>query len=210
MDAAWLQGSNGPVQRCLLAHSLTYQRASPQMRCGGKQQQQQQQKKICCNLTNICCVFRACDPRSATVGACTVIITGGGGGGGEGEQPVDWRAASRSTVNSFRQNIKVLQQLLRVPRLKSEQRQAHGELLLLPGKWILLRVPRVSCTFSLPSSQSNSKYFISLHQERVCVCMYRFNYIGKTPPAIKNEACSLQVINPPGRLLEGLPSVFWS
>lgn len=111
--------------------------------------------------------------------------------GGEGEQPVDWRAASRSTVNSFRQNIKVLQQLLRVPRLKSEQSQAHGELLLLPGKWILLRVPRVSCTFSLPSSQSNSKYFISLHQECVCVCMYRFNYIGKTTPPPRNKKRSM-------------------
>lgn len=50
---------------------------------------------------------------------------------------VDWRAASRRTVDSFRQNIKVLQQLLRAQRLKSEQRQAHRELLLLPGKQIL-------------------------------------------------------------------------
>ena len=49
-------------------------------------------------------------------------------------ESVDCRAVSGSTVNSFRQNIKVLQQLLRAKRLKSEQRQAHRELLPLPGK----------------------------------------------------------------------------
>lgn len=59
-----------------------------------------------------------------------VFMAGDRIGGSEGE-PVDWRAVSTSTVNSFRQNIKVLQQLLRALRLKSEQRQTHWELLLL-------------------------------------------------------------------------------
>lgn len=83
-----------------------------------------------------------------------------------GGEPIDWR----STVNSFRQHIKVLQQLLRVPRLKSEQSQAHRGLLLLPGKWILLRVPRINHAFSLRPSQSHSRYFISVHQEGIFLC----------------------------------------
>lgn len=77
-------------------------------------------------------------------------------------ESIDWRAASRSTVNSFRQNIKVLQQLLRVQGLKREQRQTHRELLLLPGKWILPRVPGVNNAFSLRSSQGDSND-LSLH-----------------------------------------------
>lgn len=80
-------------------------------------------------------------------------------------ESVDWRAVSRTTVNSFRQNIKVLQQLLRAQRLKSEQRQAHRELLLLPGKQILLWVPCVHRAFSLWSSQINTIdifYFFAL------------------------------------------------
>lgn len=114
-------------QHCLLTHSLTYQRASPQIWSGRKQQSFPKLKQ-----------FWARDPGFGSTQLIIVIITGEKNWCRES---VGWRVTSRSTLNSFRQNIKVLQQLLRVQRLKSEQRQAHRELLLLPGREILFGAP---------------------------------------------------------------------
>lgn len=108
-----------------------------------------------------------------------------------GGEPIGWR----STLNSFRQNIKVLQQLLGVPRLKPEQSQAHRELLLLPGKWILLRVPRVNHAFSLRCSQSDSNYFITLHQEGRFLC---------------SSALAVTIIGGGGRGLSVFTFLIWS
>lgn len=129
-------------------------------------------------------------------------------------ESIDWRAASRSTVNSFRQNIKVLQQLLRVQRLKSEQRRAHRELLLLPGKWILPWLPCVNHAFSLRSSHGSAD--MSLH---LLVPYFHspegyddFMLIAANIGIMKHVHLSfgvyaVQVINPPLKLLKSLPSV---